>query len=62
MGENTLIRGVIIGIIVLILLTLIMAVLIGKNGIINQEIQKYNDTHIEENSEKKNNEVVIPKE
>lgn len=61
MGNNTLIRGVIIGIISLILFTIIMMVLLGKNGIINQEIKKYNDTHVEENAEKQNNEAVQQK-
>ena len=61
MGNNTLIRGVIIGIISLILFTIIMMVLLGENGIINQEIKKYNDTHVEENAEKQNNEAVQQK-
>ncbi len=58
MGNNTLIKGVVIGIISLIILTIVMMVLVGKNGIINQEIKKYNDTHVEENSERQNEEVV----
>lgn len=61
MGNNTLIRGVIIGIISLIILTLVMMVLIGENGIINQEKKNYNDTHIEENSERHNNEAAEEK-
>ncbi len=59
MGNNTLIKGIIIGVVSLILLTIIMMVLIGKNGLINQEIRKYNDTHVEENSERLNDGVVV---
>lgn len=54
MGNKTLIRGTIIGLILLTLFTITMMVLLGKNGIINQELKKYNDTHVEENSEKQN--------
>lgn len=52
MGNKTLIRGTIILIIVLTLFTLIMMVLVGKNGWINQEKKNYDETHVEENLEK----------
>ena len=61
MGNDTLIRGVIIGIISLVLLTVVMMVLVGKNGIINQEIEKYKETHVEENADRQNNEAVEQK-
>lgn len=54
MGNKTLIRGTIIGLVLLTLFTITMMVLLGKNGLINQEFKKYNDTHVEENSEKQN--------
>ena len=50
MGNRTLIRGTVIGLIVLIFFTIIMLVLVGKNGLINQEREKYNETHMEEKS------------
>ncbi len=52
MGNKTLIRGTIIGIILLTIFTVVMLVLIGENGWINQEKKNYNDTHVEENMEK----------
>ena len=52
MGNKTLIRGTIIGIIVLTIFTVVMLVLIGENGWINQEKKNYNETHVEENMEK----------
>ncbi len=61
MGNDTLIRGVIIGIISLVLLTVVMMVLVGKNGIINQEIEKYKETHVEENADRQSNEAVEQK-
>ena len=54
MGNKTLIRATIIGLVLLTLFTITMMVLIGKNGLINQEIKKYNDTHVEERSEEQN--------
>ena len=59
MGKNTLTHAIIIILISLILLTVVFAVLTGKNGIINQEINKYNDTHVEEKQEQLGNNIVI---
>ncbi len=54
MGNKTLIRATIITLVLLALFTVVMMVLSGENGLINKEIQKYNETHTEENSEKQN--------
>lgn len=45
----------------LIFLTIIMAVLTGENGLISQEKEKYNNTHVEEIEEKNGNNVVVVK-
>ena len=55
MDSNKLIRNTIIVFILLTMFTIAMLVLIGKDGIINREIQEYNDTHAEENAERQNN-------
>ncbi|MBR2786543.1 MAG: hypothetical protein IKD76_03505 [Clostridia bacterium] len=52
MGNKTLIRGTIIGIVALTIFTVVMLVLIGENGWINQEKKNYDKTHVEENMEK----------
>ncbi len=52
MGNKTLIRGTIIVLISVTLLTLVVMVLIGDNGLINKEIEKYKETHTEEIREK----------
>lgn len=44
---------------VITIFTIIMLVLIGENGLVNQEIEDYNDTHVEENTEKKNDEKIV---
>lgn len=54
-----LIRRTLIILVALTIFTVMMLLLIGKNGLINQEIEKYNDTHVEENSEKENEKVVV---
>lgn len=59
MGNNTLIRATLITLVLLALFTVVMMVLSGKNGLINKEIQKYNETHVEENSEKQNHDDKI---
>ena len=45
----------------LIFLTIIIAVLTGENGLISQEKEKYNNTHVEEIEEKNGNNVVVVK-
>lgn len=45
--------------VVITIFTIIMLVLIGENGLINQEIEDYNDTHVEENTEKKTDEKIV---
>lgn len=52
-------RRLLILLAVILLFTVMLLVLIGPNGLINQEIKDYNDTHVEENSEKRNEKVVV---
>ncbi len=54
-----LIRKVLILLGVITIFTIIMLVLLGENGLIKQEMDDYNDTHVEENSEKHNEKVVV---
>lgn len=42
----------------LLIFTIIMIILFGQNGIIKQEMDHYNETHIEEREEN-NNQVVV---
>ncbi len=44
---------------VLVLFTIMMLLLLGKDGLINKEIENYNNTHVEQNSEKQDEKVVI---
>ena len=59
MGNRTLIRGTVIVLVFLTLLTIVIMGLFGENGWINKEIQKYNETHLEENNQKENSNIVI---
>ena len=52
MGNKTLIRGTIIVLVSILLFTIVMMVLVGENGIIRKEIDKYKETHVEEIKEK----------
>ena len=61
MGNKTLIRGTLIILAILAIFTIMMLVLVGKDGLISKEIQNYNDTHVEEDNEKQNNEVIVQK-
>ena len=54
-----LIRKVLILLGVITIFTIIMLVLLGENGLIKQEMDDYNDTHVEENAEKHNEKVVV---
>lgn len=58
MKNNTMTFAMIFIIVGLIALTLIMLVLTGENGIINQEKEAYNQTHQEEFLEDDNTVVV----
>ena len=60
MGNKTLIRATIITLVLLACFTVMMMVLSGKDGLINKEIQKYNETHTEqkENNQTKDDNVV----
>lgn len=60
MKNNTMTFAMIFIIVGLIALTLIMLVLTGENGVINQEKESYNETHQEEFFED-NNTVVVNK-
>jgi len=63
MKNNTLIRATLITLVLLTLFTVIMLVLSGKNGLINKEIQRYNETHTEQkdngNDQNKNDNIVV---
>ena len=52
MGNKTLIRGTIIVLVSILLFTIVMMVLIGENGLIRKEIDKYKESHVEEIKEK----------
>ncbi len=54
-----LIRRTLIILVALTIFTVVMLLLVGKDGLINKEIKDYNDTHVEENSEKQNEKVVV---
>ena len=54
-----LIRRTLIILALLTVFTVVMLLLVGKDGLINKEIEEYNDTHVEENSEKQNEKVVV---
>ena len=56
MDNNKLIRNTIIGLVLLTMFTILMMTLVGKKGLINKEIQEYNDTHAEEVEERQNKE------
>lgn len=60
MKNNTMTFAMIFIIVGLIALTLVMLVLTGENGVINQEKEAYNETHQEEFFED-NNTVVVNK-
>lgn len=61
MKKNTLVNAMLFILIGLIFLTVVMAVLTGENGLINQEKEKYNNTHTEEIEEKQGNNVIVIK-
>lgn len=52
MDNKRLIRNTIIGLVLLTMFTIMMLTLVGKNGLINREINEYNATHAEENAER----------
>ena len=54
MDNKRLIRNTIFGLVLLTMFTIMMLTLIGKNGLINREINDYNETHQEENAERQN--------
>lgn len=58
MKKNTFLNATLIILFSLVIITVVMMVLIGENGIINKEIKEYNDTHVEEKYEKEREEVV----
>ena len=43
----------------LVIITLVFIFLFGKNGIIKREQENYNETHLEEMEDNRNNKVVI---
>lgn len=58
MDNFKLIKKTLIILVALTILTIIMLVLLGKNGLIRQEIDDYNKTHIEENSDNQNDKII----
>lgn len=59
MGNRTMIRGAVVLLVVLTLFTILIMGLAGENGWINKEIQKYKETHVNEDSQKQNSNVVV---
>ena len=59
MKNDSLIKWTISGLIVLTFVVVIALVLVGDNGLIKQEVKKYNDTHTEEIVDKDNKKVVV---
>ena len=59
MKKNTLINATMIILFSLIAITLIIMVLIGDNGLINKEMENYNNTHNEEKIEKQEQNVLV---
>jgi len=59
MKKNTLINATLIILFSLVIITIVMMVLIGENGIINKELKEYNDTHVEERYEKQGENIVV---
>lgn len=55
MENKTLIRATIITLVLVACFTVLMMVLVGKNGLINKEIERYNETHAEQNNDDENN-------
>lgn len=51
MGNKTLTHALLYLLIGLVFGIIIFSVLFGKNGLIKQEIEKYNETHTEERQE-----------
>lgn len=59
MDNFKLIKKTLIILVVIAFFTVILLVLLGENGLINQEVENYNDTHVEENSEKQKEKIVV---
>ena len=59
MDNFKLIKKTLIILVVIAFFTVTLLVLLGENGLINQEIEDYNDTHVEENSEKEKEKIVV---
>ncbi len=59
MDNFKLIKRTLIILAALTIFAIVMLVLVGKNGLIQQEIDDYNDTHVEENSEKNNKKIEV---
>lgn len=59
MDNFKLIKRTLIILAALAIFAIVMLVLVGKNGLIQQEIDDYNDTHVEENSEKNNKKIEV---
>lgn len=59
MQNNSLIKRTLILLVALLFFTIIMMVLVGPNSIINQEREKYDQTHVEEKTERENKENIV---
>lgn len=59
MKKNTMINAMITLLIGLIIGVVLFFILFGDNGIVNQEKEKYNETHQEEIMEKRSENIVV---
>lgn len=51
MKKNTMINATLFILLAVVIITIVMMVLIGEDGLINKEIKEYEDTHVEEKYE-----------
>lgn len=52
MKKNTMIQATLWILLAVAIITIVMMVLVGEDGLINKEIKEYEDTHVEEKYEK----------
>lgn len=59
MKKNTFINATLFILAGVMVITIVMMVLVGENGIIKKAIKDYNDTHVEERYEKEEKNIVV---
>ena len=59
MGKNTFLNATLVILLVVVVLALLVMVLVGENGLINREIKKYKDTHVEETMDTEDNDNIV---